>query len=120
MNNYKYICLPISFLEANNISKRSFMEESQSSKKFLANLFKNIPPYLEIKNTFLIHNNFILILAKKENFTFENSDAFNSFFDFIKNTKFIDEIELNYEKKEISISQDISPYFYDLLYEFLV
>ena len=120
MMNCKYIFLPISFLEANNVSKESFMEDSSESKLLLSSIFKNLPPYLELKNIFLVQQNFILTLTNKENFVFDNKENFSNFISFIAKTNFINKIKIDSEKKEISIDKDISPYFYDLMYEFLI
>ncbi len=120
MLDYKYINLPINVLENNNITKESFMQDSEEAKKFLEKIFSKLPPYLELKNTFLVHNTFILELTNKTNFKFDNDTNFALFTDFISNTKFYNQLDIHQEKKEISIAKDISPIFYNLLYEFLI
>lgn len=120
MKNYEYISIPITYIEKNNLSKQDFLEESLASKEFLNNLLSNLPPYLEIKNIFLIKSNFVVALGNKQNIKFENTTNFNKFIEFIKITNFNSEINFDKEKKEISVSNDISPIFYNLLYEFLV
>lgn len=120
MTNYKYINLPISYLESNNISKESFMQNSRESQDFLQNFFKKLPSFLELKNMFLVGTNFILALGTKKDILFDDDLQFKSFSEFIKQTNFIKYISINYEKKEISVSPDIPHIFYNLLYEFLV
>lgn len=120
MQEYKYISIPISYLEKNNISKESFMQNSPESVLFINNLLENFSPFIELKNIFLIKNSFILTLNNKNVFTFENLMHFKSFCEFIQNTNFIDFISIDNIKKEISINSDISPIFYNILYEFLI
>lgn len=96
------------------------MQDSQETKKFLENFYKQLPQYIELKNTFLIKQNFILAFGKKQNITFDNSENFNQFCNFIENTKYQKEITINKNKKEISISKDIPQIFYNILYEFLI
>lgn len=120
MSNYQYIKLPISYLESIDISKESFMQNSEESRHFLKKLFEKVPNYLELKNTFLIKKNFILTLMPKKNIKFNDNCSFQEFSNFIKKTNFFSEIIINEEKKEISINTDISPIFYNLLHEFLI
>lgn len=120
MSNYQYINLPISYLESINISKKSFMQNSKESQIFLNQLFNKLPHYLELKNTFLVKKNFILAIGNKKNIIFENTSDFQKFKEFIKKTKFYNQLKFNETKKEISIKSDISPIFYNLLYEFLI
>ena len=118
MQEYEYISIPVSYLEDQNITKKSFMQNSLESQDFLENLLKNLPQYLELKNTFLIKSSFVLALGKKQNIIFENAENFNSFCDFLLCTKFKNQIQINENKKEISINKDISPIFYNILNEF--
>lgn len=120
MKDYRYISIPISYIEKNNLSKQDFLEESVASKEFLSTLLNTLPPYLEIKNMFLIKSNFIIALGNSTNIKFNDLISLNKFLEFIENSKFSDSINFNKEKKEISVSNDISPNFYNLLYEFLV
>lgn len=120
MANYKYLYLPISFLEFNNISKESFMENSAESQAFLTNLLSKIPPFLELKNTYLINKTFVLTFENKKTISFDNTSNFQMFSEFIKKTPFNSKISIDNEKKEISINNDIPQFFYNLLYEFLV
>lgn len=120
MQEYQYISIPISYLETQNISKKSFMQNSSKSQIFLENFLSILPPYLELKNTFLIQSSFILAFGKKQNIFFKKEDDFTIFCDFVKSTKFNNLITINKNKKEISINKDISPIFYNILHEFLV
>lgn len=120
MQEYQYISIPVSYLESKNITKKSFMQNTIESQDFLKNVLKTLPQYLELKNTFLIKSSFILALGKKQNITFENAENFSNFCDFLACTKFKNQININQNKKEISISKDISPIFYNILNEFLV
>lgn len=120
MSEYKYISIPISYLEKKHISKKSFMQNSIESQDFIKNFTSKLPPYVELKNTFLINSNFILAFKNKENVTFENNEHFNTFCDFIESTKYKNLISINKINKEISISKDIPPIFYKILYEFLI
>lgn len=120
MQEYEYISIPVSYLESNNITKKSFMQNSAESQDFIENILKNIPQYLELKNTFLIKSSFILALGKKQNIIFENAENFSNFCDFLSCTKFKNQININQNKKEISINKDISPIFYNILNEFLI
>lgn len=120
MQEYEYISIPVSYLESQNITKKSFMQNSLESQDFLENLLKNMPQYLELKNTFLIKSSFVLALGKKQNITFENAENFISFCDFLLCTKFKNQIQIDENKKEISINKDISPIFYNILNEFLI
>lgn len=120
MKNYKYISIPISYIEENNLSKQDFLENSDESKVFLNSLLKALPSYLEIKNLFLIKSNFIVALGNSQNIKFENESLFVQFCEFIENTNFYEKLNINKTKKEISTDSDISPIFYNLLYEFLV
>lgn len=120
MSEYKYISIPISYLEKNNISKKSFMQNSLESQDFLAKFTKNLPQYIELKNTFLLKSHFILAFGNKQNIIFEKEEQFNMFSNFLKSTKFKNYITLNTNKREISISKDIPHIFYNILHEFLV
>lgn len=120
MSEYQYISIPISYLEKNNISKQSFMQNSHKSREFVTNLCNTLPKYIELKNTFLVNTNFILAFGKKQNIIFENSNNFNMFCNFLQNTKFKNIISINKSKKEISIPKDIPPLFYNILHEFLI
>lgn len=120
MQDYKYISIPVSYLEKHNISKRAFMQDTPESKKLLKAILENFPPYIELKNTFLINSSFILALGNKKDIYFNNAQNFENFCDFIKKSNFEKSILINEEKKEISVTSDISPIFYNLLYEFLV
>ena len=42
MSNYKYIYLPISYLEKENISKKDFLENSPETQDFLKKLTNKI------------------------------------------------------------------------------
>lgn len=120
MSKYKYISIPISYLEKNNISKKSFMQNSLESQDFLDKFTKNLPTYIELKNTFLIKSNFILAFGNKQTIFFDKDEEFNIFCDFLKNTNFKNKITITPNKKEISISKDIPQIFYNILHEFLV
>lgn len=65
MQEYQYISIPISYLESNHISKKSFMQNSNEAKKFLNTFLDDLPPYTELKNTFLIKSSFVLALREK-------------------------------------------------------
>ncbi len=120
MQEYQYISIPVSYLESQNITKKSFMQNSAESQDFLEKILESLPSYFELKNTFLIKSSFILALGKKYNITFKNDENFNSFCDFLGCTKFKNQIHINQNKKEISINKDISPIFYNILNEFLI
>lgn len=120
MSEYKYISIPLSYLEKKHISKKSFMQNSAESQEFIKNFSSKLPPYVELKNTFLINSSFILAFGNKKNITFENKEHFNIFCDFIEKTKYKNLISINKINKEISISKDIPSIFYNILYEFLV
>ena len=49
MSNYKYIYLPISYLEKENISKKDFLENSPETQDFLKKLTNKISPFTEIQ-----------------------------------------------------------------------
>lgn len=119
MQEYKYISIPISYLESKNISKKSFMQDSPEAKIFLNKFLDNFPSYVELKNMFLINSSFLLALGNKQDIIFENDDNFNCFCEFISNSRFKDFVSIDIDKKEISVSNDISPIFYNILYEFL-
>ena len=120
MSEYKYISIPISYLEKKHISKKSFMQNYVEAQDFIKKFSSKLPQYVELKNTFLVNSNFILAFGNKNDIIFEKSEDFIMFCDFIKNTKFNDLIEINKNKKEISISKDIPQIFYNILYEFLI
>lgn len=120
MPKYQYISIPISYLENNHISKKSFMQDSPEAKVFLNEFLNNFPSYVELKNIFLVNSSFLLALGNKENIVFSNEENFNCFCEFISNSNFKDLINIDIDKKEISVSKDISPIFYNILYEFLV
>ena len=66
MKDYKYISIPISYIEENNLSKQDFLEDSDESKVFLNSLLiENSKSYIgfsdydKIKHSF--ENNSIII-----------------------------------------------------------
>ena len=120
MSNYKYIYLPISYLEKENISKKDFLENSPETQDFLKKLTNKISPFTEIHNIFLVSDEFILVTKNKSNIIFENQTYFNKFKDFILNSNFKKHINFDDKKREISINSDTPPIFYNILYEFLV
>lgn len=120
MSNYKYIYLPISYLEKENISKEEFMENSPETQDFLKKITRKISPYTEIHNIFLVSDEFILVIKNKSNIIFDNRTHFNEFKSFILNSYFKSYINFDDKKKEISINNDIPPIFYNVLNEFLI
>lgn len=120
MKDYKYISIPISYIEKNNLSKKDLLEDSDKSKAFFNSLLNALPSYLEIKNLFLIKSNFIVALGNSQNIKFKDENSFVQFCEFIENTNFYEKLTINKAKKEISTDSDISPIFYNLLYEFLI
>ena len=86
MSNYKYIYLPISYLEKENISKKDFLENSPETQDFLKKLTNKISPFTEIHNIFLVSDEFILVTKNKSNIIFENQTYFNKFKNFISNS----------------------------------
>ena len=61
----KYLYVPISYLNRENITKEAFMHNSIESQEFLAKLLSKISKHVEIKDTFLIKNYFLLTLQNK-------------------------------------------------------
>lgn len=120
MHDYEYISIPISYLESKHITKKSFMQNSLETQDFLNTFLNTLPTYIELKNTFLINSSFVLALGKKQDIVFKNAENFNSFCDFLSCTNFTKDITIDKSKKEISIKKDISPIFYNILYEFLI
>ena len=120
MSNYKYIYIPISYLEKMHITKAEFMENSPETQDLLKKLTTKISPYAEIHNIFLISEEFILVTKNKSTIAFENQTLFSNFKKFIQTTKFKNNININDKKREISINNDTPPIFYNILNEFLV
>ena len=115
-----FIYIPVSYLESIGISKVNFMQNSPESEALLKNLLSAVSRYVEIKNTLLVHNFFVLVLDNKTHISFNDDNVFSLFVSYIKTTKFANCIFVNMEKKEISIKPDTSSIFYNVLSEFIV
>ena len=120
MSNFKYIYIPVSTLEAHNLSKESAFQNSTKFQDFLKTFLNEAVPFSEITNVFFSNNCFIFAVKNKTTIGFENASTFNTFKCFINETPFANKIEINDKKREISVLSDIPPIFYNLLYEFLV
>lgn len=120
MSNFKYVYIPVSTLEEHNISKESVFQNSIKSQDFIRNFLDENMPFSEITNIFYANNCFILAIKNKTSIQFENSSCFDEFITFISQTPFANKIKINDKKREISVLSDIPPFFYNLLYEFLV
>lgn len=120
MSNFKYIYIPVSTLEENQISKESAFQNSTKFQNFLKTFLNETVPFSEITNVFFANNCFIFVVKNKTNIKFENASTFYDFKSFINTTPFANKIEIDDKKREISILSDIPPIFYNLLYEFLV
>ena len=120
MSDFKYIYIPVSTLEEHHISKESVFQDSAKSQAFFKSFLDKNMPFSEMTNIFFANNCFILAVKNKTNIEFENVSTFNDFKSFIKETTFANKIEINNKKREVSVLSDIPPFFYNLLYEFLV
>ena len=118
MSNFKYIYIPVSTLEENQISKESAFQNSTKFQNFLKTFLNETVPFSEITNIFFANNCFIFAVKNKTNIEFENASTFYEFKSFINETPFSNKIDD--KKREISVLSDIPPIFYNLLYEFLV
>ncbi len=112
-------------LEELSISKENFMTSSEETK-FLLNQIKedaiylfNLKNNLKESNTYLIDDTFFIYLKTEiQNYEFTTEENFLAFCNFISQTKYANDFYYDSEKKEISISQDISNDFFYLLNEF--
>lgn len=120
MSNFKYIYIPVSTFEEHNISKESVFQNSVKFQEFLKKFLENNSPFWEITNTFFTNNFFIFAVKNKTNIKFENTSDFNAFKYFISETSFANELKIDDKKREISVLSNISPIFYNLVYEFLI
>lgn len=120
MSNYNYIYVPLIALEKKNISKESLMQDSKESQDFLNDIVRQKSPFAQLTNIFLVHNCLVIAVKNKSIITFDKEDYFFQFKKCIKSTPYIDQIKIDNKKREISINSNISPIFYNLLYEFLV
>lgn len=120
MNDLKYVYIPVSVLEKNNISKDAFFQDTIIVQNFLNNFLDENFPFSVISNIFYTNECFILALKNVSSICFKNDSQFNAFISFINTTKFANMIDVCNKKREISILSDIPPIFFNLLYEFLV
>ena len=120
MSNFKYIYIPVSTLEENQISKESAFQNSTKFQNFLKTFLNETVPFSEITNIFFANNCFIFAVKNKTNIEFENASIIYEFKSIINEKTITNKIEIDDKKREISVLSDIPPIFYNLLYEFLV
>ena len=74
---------------------------------------------LEEKYTFFQNNTFIITFkTNKKQFTFQSQKDFDKFYEFVKTTKYSEEININKETNEILLSSNLPPQFFSLMQEF--
>ncbi len=119
MNDYLYI--PVSYLEKLNISKKEFMQNSPKSQRFLANLISRYSNFSQVRQTLLVYDYFVLVLEMKTNVRFNDDVSFDCFTDYIRFSKFKDNIVyIDQHKKEVFIKPGTPQVFYSVLNEFWV
>lgn len=126
-NNTFLVSFPISNLEKSSISITSFMSNSIEYNYFIDNIKQNIINFYNLNcslkefYTYLIKDKFLIYFKTNKNYyEFQSTEDFNNFCEFISTTKFAKDFYFNSEKKEISLSKDISNNFFYLLKEFAV
>ena len=115
-----YLYIPISYLEKNNITKKDFMQNASNADVFLQKLLSQISLYVQVKQTLLVYDYFVLILEFKNQIHFENKYVFDEFISYIKATNFKNNILSISRENEIIIKPDTPNIFYNMLNEFIV
>ena len=118
MNRYLYI--PISYLEKINITKKDFLQNASNVEDFLQKLLSQISLYVQVKQTLLVYDYFVLILELKNQIHFKNGHVFHEFMNYIRTTNFKNNIIVGNSENEIIIKPNTSDIFYNILNEFII